>query len=118
MSMILDELSKFGVNIKTTLERFSGNEDLYKKCLILLVEDENFEGLGKSLKEKNYDQAFICAHTLKGIVGNMGFEKLYELICNIVEPLRAKDFSNLDEKYKAVMDEYKKIVQLNKIINE
>ena len=38
MSRITDELSKYGCDMNTTLERFLGDEDFYEKCLIEMLD--------------------------------------------------------------------------------
>ena len=40
-------------------------------------------------------QAFECAHTLKGMLANMGLTPLYDIVVRIVEPLRAGETAGL-----------------------
>ena len=67
MSRITDELSKYGCDMNTTLERFLGDEDFYEKCLIEMLGDSSFRELGEALEQKNVKAAFESAHTLKGL---------------------------------------------------
>ena len=48
-------------------------------------------GLGDVYKR----QAFECAHTLKGMLANMGLIPLYDIVVRIVEPLRAGEPAEL-----------------------
>ncbi|NCB93489.1 MAG: Hpt domain-containing protein [Clostridia bacterium] len=88
------------------MERFVDDEEFYSDCLqSFMEEDPSFEGLGTALKEGKYSEAFDYAHTLKGVAGNLGLTPLFNAICGIVEPLRSKDFSDLDALYAAVLSE-------------
>lgn len=110
MQSFKENLEAYGVDYQTTMNRFMGNEKMYLKLLNLLFQDDNLQKLGKALDEKNYTAAFEAAHTLKGVVGNMGLTPLYQEVCAIVEPLRAKkhrdDYSvlyqNIQTEFKAV----------------
>ena len=57
----------------------------------MLFQDENMQKLGAALANRDYTAAFEAAHTLKGVVGNMGLTPLYEAVCVIVEPLRSRE---------------------------
>ena len=58
MSRITDELSKYGCDMNTTLERFLGDEDFYEKCIIEMLGDSSFRELGEALEQKNVKAAF------------------------------------------------------------
>ncbi len=73
--------------------------------------DPAFGELGVAIENKQYEHAFDQAHTLKGVAGNMGLTPLFTVICNIVEPLRAHQYSNLDALYAAVMNEREKMLK-------
>lgn len=83
-------LEAYGVDYQTTMDRFMGNEKLYLRLLDMLFADTNLEKLGTALEAGDLPSAFEAAHTLKGVVGNMGLTPLYQAVCAIVEPLRAK----------------------------
>lgn len=118
MSRIMSELQKklanYGVNFAVVMERFVDDEELYESCLAMFLEDETCQHLGEAIKNGQYDEAFNYAHTLKGVVGNLGLTPLYDVICNIVEPLRMHDYSDLDNQYKAIME---KLGELKKNYN-
>ena len=78
-----------GVDYNTALERFMGKDDLYERFLVKFLDDENFSKLGENIKAGNIGEAFKCAHTLKGLSGNLGFDNLLEEDVRIVEILRS-----------------------------
>lgn len=84
-------LEAYGADYTATMERFMGNEALYRKIFDMFFQDENLGRLGAALKEEDYTAAFEAAHTLKGVTGNMGLTPLYDAVCALVEPLRARE---------------------------
>ena len=81
----------YGADYNSTMARFMGNEALYVKFLDMLFKDDNLEKLGTALGQQDYEAAFAAAHTLKGVVGNMGLTPLFNAVCAIVESLRKRE---------------------------
>lgn len=63
-------------------------EERVKKFALRFVTDQSFELLKTSLADKNYEEAFRAAHTLKGVCQNLGFERLFKSAFEISEALR------------------------------
>ncbi len=61
--------------------------------------DESFKSLRRAMIDKNYQEAFRAAHTLKGICLNLGFMNLYNISSDITEKLR-----NFDDAEKIEAD--------------
>ena len=101
------------------MARFMGNEAMYLQLLDMLFQDENMQKLGAALANRDYTAAFEAAHTLKGVVGNMGLTPLYEAVCVIVEPLRSRecrdDYAAL---YQRVESEFQRAEALRKKLRE
>ena len=72
-----------GVDYNTALERFMGKDDLYER--------------------------FKCAHTLKGLSGNLGFDNLLEEDVRIVEILRSGSLDGVEELYEILREKYQKL---------
>lgn len=106
MSRLIDKLSAYGADVQGIMERFLNDEELYINCLNTFFEDESFDALGVSIKNKHYEEAFNYAHTLKGVSGNMGLTPLYNFIVVLVESLRGNYYSQIDEQYSDVINEY------------
>ena len=92
-----DRLEAWGVDRAEIMERFVDDEGLYQECLNEFLKDRNFEALQKALEAKDYNQAFQCAHSLKGAAGNLGLKKVYEPMSALTEELRHKTLRNMDQ---------------------
>jgi HPt (histidine-containing phosphotransfer) domain-containing protein len=105
----------YGADYDATMERFMGNEALYLRLLGMLFQDDNLHKLGVALEAGDLTAAFEAAHTLKGVAGNMGLSPLYEAVCAMVEPLRARqprsDYATL---YQAVLTEFREVETLHR----
>ena len=106
MQSFKDKIEAYGGDYEGTKARFIGNEAMYRKILGMLFKDENLQKLGDALEGGDMQAAFEAAHTLKGVVGNMGLTPLYEAVCAIVEPLRAKTEVDYAALYGAVRAQY------------
>lgn len=95
MSTLLDALREWGCDVDGALERFMGDETLYQACLHSVMEDKNFDGLLEMLNQRDVKQAFEHAHTLKGVLANMGLTPMYDIVVRLVEPLRVGNDENL-----------------------
>ncbi len=104
-----EELISQGVDYNTALERFMGKDDLYERFLVKFLEDENFRKLGENIKAGNVEEAFKCAHTLKGLSGNLGFDNLLEEDAQIVEILRSGSLDGVEELYEVLSERYHKL---------
>ena len=65
------------------------NERLITKFVLKFPGDPSFSQLQSTLEEKNVEEAFRAAHTLKGVAQNLGFTPLYEATATLTEVLRA-----------------------------
>ena len=81
----------YGADYNSTMARFMGKEAMYLKFLDMLFKDDNLEKLGTALEQQDYEAAFAAAHTLKGVVGNMGLTPLFNAVCASVESLRKRE---------------------------
>lgn len=106
------ELREYGCDMDGAMNRFLNDVELFNKCLDSVLADEAFEKLGQALEANQVRPAFEYAHTLKGVIGNMGLTPLYEIVVEIVEPLRVGNSEGMMEKYKDLMKELDKIKSL------
>lgn len=108
----------YGADYQGTMSRFMGNETMYLKFLKMLFQDDNLHKLGEAIDSGNLKAAFEAAHTLKGVVGNMGLTPLYKAVCDIVIPLRTreerKDYPLL---YQAIQKEFLRAEELGENLN-
>jgi|GEM_PF-101125 len=90
------ELEGAGVNVEETLRRFMNNEMLMIKFLRKFVDDENMNKLRTLIADKHYNEVLPVAHTLKGVSGNLGLIKLYEIFSRMCQDCRNDQYEDLD----------------------
>lgn len=112
MGKLFDELEQWGCDIEGAMERFLEDEELYVICLETVITDEAFKHLGEALREKRTQDAFDCAHTLKGVFANLGLTPMYRIVEEIVEPLRAGCNENLLPFYEKLLDANEHLKQI------
>lgn len=61
------------------------SEVLIKKFAKKFLDDGSFRSLKDNLAQKNGEEAFRAAHTLKGVCQNLGFDNLYKASFDITE---------------------------------
>ena len=70
-------LAANGVDYAEAMERFGGNKELYKKIAVKFIDDPHYAGLREALDRNDAEEAYLHAHTLKGVAGNLSFGNLY-----------------------------------------
>lgn len=104
-----DCFEEYGADYQATMNRFMNNEAFYLRLLNMLFADDTMEQLGNALEDGDKDDAFQAAHTLKGVVGNLGLTPFYDTLCKILEPLRAgEERDDYPALYEAVCTEYQR----------
>ena len=59
----------------------------------------------------NIEEAFKCAHTIKGLCGNLGFDNLLEEDAQIVEILRSGSMDGVEELFETLSTKYHKLCE-------
>lgn len=82
------------------------NDDRIQRFLVKVLEDGSYDLLVKSLEERNIEEAFRAAHTIKGVCMNLSLTKLYQSAQALTEALRnrheyGEDIEPLFEKVTA-----------------
>ena len=73
-----NEVLKKYIDIDTALSRVRGNKTIYKKMLGLFLQSTLFTEFENTLSQKDYTKASEVAHGIKGMVGNLGMDVLFE----------------------------------------
>ena len=76
-----------GGNYEDVLGRLH-SEALIRRFTLKFLEDQSYLQLKQALENKNYEDAFRGAHTLKGVCQNLSFDRLYEVSNELTELLR------------------------------
>lgn len=81
------------------------------KFAIRFLDNDDYEKLKNAMEQKNWDQAFLSAHTLKGIALSLGFTRFAEVTSKLTEELRGglKSEKMANEYFVLVTEEYNKI---------
>ena len=95
-----------GGNYKAVLGRLS-SERIVKKFVLKFLNDQSYVLLEQSMKEKNYEEAFRAAHTIKGVCQNLSFDRLGDSSSRLAEALR----SGWTPEADALVDEVKRDYQ-------
>lgn len=103
MNQLFVKLKEAECDVEGALARFLDDEDLYIQFYGELLKDEAFDNLGVALEDGRLSEAFEFAHALKGIVGNMGLTPMFNIVCDIVEPLRINSDEGVKENYKELL---------------
>ena len=114
------KLEECGADVETTLKRFMGNDGIYQKFLGKFPNDPNYANLGTNLEAGAFEEAYKCAHALKGVVGNLGLTPIFDRESELVEELRNKAAEEVDAvRANELWQEIKKIYeQFINVINE
>ncbi len=114
------QLEECGADVETTLKRFMNNDAIYQKFLGKFPNDPNYANLGTNLETGAFEEAYKCAHALKGVVGNLGLTPIYEKVSTLVEELRNKAAEEVDAaRANELWQEIKKVYeQFIGVINE
>ncbi len=77
----------FGGNYSEVCMRLH-SERLVRKFVLKFLDDKSYELLCTSMAEKNYEEAFRAAHTIKGVCQNLSFDRLLESSSRLSDALR------------------------------
>lgn len=115
---IKEKLNQAAIDAETAIERFMGNEGLYLKYLCRFSEDDTYQELQKALDSSDCQNAFVAAHTLKGVCGNLGMERMTAVLTKQVEYLRKDDMQNAEELMKELQEAYVQVRTVLACLNE
>lgn len=105
------KLSKAGINANEGIARFGGNAEVYEKFLYRFASEPHFRQMCQAIEHHEVQMAFTEAHALKGEVGNLSMNRLYQDLCPLVETLRRGSFDNTAELLTPVVRDYHEIVE-------
>lgn len=102
-----------GADYNDVLKRLQ-MERLVIKYVLKFLNDTNFETLEKALKQKDYEDAYRAAHTLKGISANLGFSCVYEYSTQLSELLKQNKTEELEDSFTQLKKAYLGVVSVVK----
>ncbi|GAM72383.1 sensory box histidine kinase [Vibrio sp. JCM 19236] len=93
-----------GINLNAGLAICNDSPSLYLSLLKNLVEQESdFEArFQHHLANRNIKSAKLCAHTLKGVSGNLAAEEVYQAAFELEEACKQGNYERIHERAKPV----------------
>lgn len=86
------------------------SEEFAAQLALGFLDDDGFSSLEKAMKNRNAEDAFRAAHTLKGVALNLGFKNLGESASELTEVLRNRTFDGADEPFEKVKADYAVVI--------
>ena len=99
-----------GMDLDGTKARFANMESMVKKFLRKLPNDPSFKELSEAIERDDYPAIEHAAHTLKGVVGNFGFDELFDVNQKIVDAVRSQHYENIRMYFQRDKELYENIV--------
>lgn len=106
------------MTLKECYEAMGGNYDevisrlrseaLVRKFAIRFLDDDSYMKLQQALEAQNGDDAFLAAHTIKGVSQNLGFTRLFEASNALTEALRGRQLPADPQLVQDLADVYQK----------
>ena len=86
------------------------SERLVQKFVLKFLNDGSYALLCQSLEDKNYEEAFRAAHTIKGVCQNLSLTKLQDSSSRLCESLRNGYTPEADAFVKETAEDYQTTV--------
>ena len=86
------------------------SERLVQKFVLKFLTDGSFDLLCRSMEEKNYEEAFRAAHTIKGVCQNLSITRLQDSSSRLCESLRGGYTPEADALAEEVRADYAQTV--------
>jgi HPt (histidine-containing phosphotransfer) domain-containing protein len=106
----MDGLKALGADTAAGLARCINDEGFYLKMVNMALQDNSFDQLKDAIEAGDLDAAFEKAHSLKGVMGNVGLTSLFNLTSEITEELRARkdiDYSGYIDNIFTELEKYR-----------
>lgn len=84
------------------------SEKLVQKFVLKFADDGSFALLCRSMEEKQVEEAFRAAHTIKGMCQNLSFTRLGESSSQLTEALRSGWTPEAEPLFAQVTADYEK----------
>ena len=104
-----DCYAAMGGNYEDAIGRLR-SERLVQKFVLKFLDDGSYDLLCRSLEEKNYEEAFRAAHTIKGVCQNLSIDKLQASSSRLCEALRNGYTPEADALAEETAEDYRQTV--------
>ena len=107
--MLQKELTDAGVDVAGIVEKLGMDDDMLLYFMKKFLNDTNYQQLLDAMREQDMEAALTFAHTLKGMTGNLGMNRLFQCLEKMVAIFRGQQTGNLEELMATVTVEYERI---------
>ncbi len=113
--VFFDKLKRVGVNTDKTIDRFGGLDELYVKFLGEFADTERFEEIYAALASGDYAKAEMCAHKLKGVLGNLGMDELFSESELVMKDIKSGNYTQAEQRLRGMEP---KVIEIQQAIKE
>ena len=111
-SEIKAKLESIGVDVGDLMDRLMGNMTLISRFFKRFPEDASYKRMLAGIEQRDAEEAFRGAHSLKGVCANLSMKKFLMVLNPLVEKLRAGQLEGVQEMLPSIDIEYKKVVSM------
>ena len=101
----IETLKDYGADTASGLARCMNMEAFYLRLVRTELNDPNFDKLAQALQNDQAKEAFEAAHALKGALGNLSLDPLYEPASKLTEMLRHAQTTEGTQELLAALQE-------------
>lgn len=102
-------LEDAGIDMDENIRRFMGNFVLMDRFFTKFLTDINYMELNNALLNCDINRAFLAAHTLKGICGDLSLKRLGSIVCRQSYLLKCGNLESAVAIMPEVSSEYEKL---------
>lgn len=115
---LIEEIGRLGADVEDALNRFMGNAALYERMLKKYPDVAEKSSVMPFIDSGDLETAAAHAHTLKGVVGNLSLNVLYEGYSRIVLLLREGKADEARELLEKTLESERPIIETIKKYSE
>lgn len=104
-----ERLTAAGIDLKSALDRFMGNEAMLEKYLGRFLNEKSYNELVQAVAADDSEAAGRAVHTLKSVCGSLGFGEMQTLVLEQEKAIRGGDWENAKEMMPDITASYEKI---------
>ena len=103
------------------IKRRLGNDALIAKLSLKFLSAKEYSEIGDAINTRDWENAFLNAHTLKGVALHLGYNELAKAASALTELLRPRKLDNPREAerlYLSITSEHNKVINAINVYKE
>ena len=103
------------------IKRRLGNDALIAKLSLKFLSAKEYSEIGDAINNRDWEKAFLNAHTLKGVALNLGYNELAKAASALTELLRPRKLDNPREAerlYLSITSEHNQVINAINVYKE